>query len=63
MPIDVDLDPADPQRIALTAAEGFFVSRDSSGWCRRRRDVFTVETLLGLVDEGPASTASTRPAR
>ena len=52
MPIDVDLDPADPQRIALTTAEGFFVSRDGGGsW--RQRDVLTVETLLAWSPKGP----------
>ena len=52
MPVDVDLDPADPQRIALTTADGFFVSRDGGGsW--RQRDVLTVETFLAWSPEGP----------
>ena len=52
MPVDVDLDPADPQRIALTTADGFYVSRDGGGsW--RQRDALTVETLLAWSAEGP----------
>ena len=52
MPIDLDLDPADPQRIALTTADGFFVSRDGGGsW--RQRDVLTVETFLAWSPKGP----------
>lgn len=52
VPIDLDLDPADPQRIALTTADGLFVSRDGGGsW--RQRDVLTVETFLAWSPKGP----------
>ena len=52
VPIDLDLDPGDPQRIALTTADGFFVSQDGGGsW--RQRDALTVETFLAWAPKGP----------
>jgi hypothetical protein len=51
-PIDLDLDPADPQRIALTTADGVFVSTDGGGsW--RQRDVATTDTHLAWSEDGP----------
>jgi len=51
-PIDVDLDPADPQRIAMTTADGVFISTDAGGsW--RQRDVATTETHLAWSETGP----------
>jgi photosystem II stability/assembly factor-like uncharacterized protein len=51
-PIDLDLDPADPQRIAMTTADGVFVSTDGGGsW--RQRDVATTETHLAWSETGP----------
>jgi hypothetical protein len=52
VPIDVDLDPADPRRIALTTADGVFISTDAGGsW--RQRDVATTETHLAWSETGP----------
>jgi hypothetical protein len=52
LPIDLDLDPADPRRIALTTADGVFVSTDGGGsW--RQRDVATTETHLAWSVTGP----------
>jgi hypothetical protein len=52
VPLDVDLDPEDPRRIAITTAEGLFVSRDGGGsW--RQRDVLSTETLLVWSPTGP----------
>jgi hypothetical protein len=51
-PIDLDLDPADPQRIAMTTADGVFLSTDGGGsW--RQRDVATTETHLAWSETGP----------
>ena len=51
-PLDVDIDPQDPQRIAITTADGLFVSRDGGGsW--RQREVLTTETHLAWADDGP----------
>lgn len=51
-PIDLDLDPADPRRIALTTADGVYVSTDAGGsW--RQRDVATTETHLAWSESGP----------
>jgi hypothetical protein len=51
-PLDLDLDPEDPRRIAITTADGLFVSRDGGGsW--RQRDVLTTETLLAWSETGP----------
>jgi hypothetical protein len=52
VPVDVDLDPAEPRRMALTTAEGFYVSRDG-GESWRQRDALTVETHLAWSVEGP----------
>jgi hypothetical protein len=50
-PIDVDLDPADPRRIAITTADGLFVSKDGgASW--RQRDVLTTETHLAWSETG-----------
>jgi hypothetical protein len=52
VPFDLDLDPADPRRIAITTADGLFVSRDGGGsW--RQRDVLTTETHLAWSETGP----------
>ena len=51
VPVDLDLDPADPRRIALTTADGVFVSNDGGGsW--RQRDVATTETHLAWSEQG-----------
>ena len=51
-PLDVDLDPSDPRRIAITTADGLFVSRDGGGsW--RQRDALTTETHLAWSETGP----------
>jgi hypothetical protein len=51
-PQDVDLDPKDPRRIAITTADGLFVSSDGGGsW--RQRDVLTTETHLAWSETGP----------
>ena len=49
--MDVDLDPRDPRRIALTTADGLFVSRDA-GATWRQRDVLTTETQLAWSETG-----------
>jgi hypothetical protein len=51
-PLDVDLDPANPRRIAITTADGLFVSRDA-GATWRQRDVLTTETHLAWSETGP----------
>jgi hypothetical protein len=52
VPIDLDLDPARPERIAITTADGLFVSQDGGGsW--RQRDVLTTETHLAWSETGP----------
>jgi photosystem II stability/assembly factor-like uncharacterized protein len=52
VPLDLDLDPADPRRIAITTADGLFVSEDGGGsW--RQRDVLTTETHLAWAKDGP----------
>jgi hypothetical protein len=51
-PLDLDLDPADPRVIAITTADGLFVSRDG-GRSWRQRDVLTTETHLAWADDGP----------
>lgn len=51
-PLDLDLDPANPRRIAITTADGLFVSNDGgAGW--RQRDVLTTETHLAWSETGP----------
>lgn len=51
MPIDLDLDPSKPERIALTTADGVFISNDGGGtW--RQRDVATTETHLAWSEQG-----------
>ena len=51
-PLDLDVDPKDPRRIAITTADGLFVSRDAGGtW--RQRDVLTTETHLAWSPTGP----------
>jgi photosystem II stability/assembly factor-like uncharacterized protein len=51
-PLDLDLDPADPRRIAITTADGLFVSEDGGGsW--RQRDLLTTETHLAWAEDGP----------
>jgi hypothetical protein len=51
-PLDVDLDPKSPRRIAITTADGLFVSKDGGGsW--RQRDVLTTETHLAWSETGP----------
>jgi hypothetical protein len=50
-PLDVDLDPKNPRHMAITTAEGLFVSRDGGGsW--RQRDVLTTETHLAWSETG-----------
>jgi hypothetical protein len=50
-PLDVDLDPSDPDRMAITTLDGLFVSADRGGsW--RRRDVLTTETHLAWAETG-----------
>ena len=51
-PVDLDLDPADPRRMAIATAEGLFVSRDG-GQSWRQRDVLTTETHLAWSETGP----------
>ena len=51
-PIDVDLDPANPERMVITTAEGIFASADS-GATWRQRDVLTVETYTAWSEDGP----------
>jgi hypothetical protein len=51
-PVDVDLDPADPRRMAIATGEGLFVSKDGgASW--RQRDVLTAETHLAWSETGP----------
>jgi len=50
-PVDVDLDPADPRRMALSTADGVFVS-DDGGASWRQRDVVTTETHLAWAGDG-----------
>jgi hypothetical protein len=51
LPVDVDLDPAEPDRIAITTLDGLFVSKDGGGsW--RQRDVLTTETHLAWAETG-----------
>jgi hypothetical protein len=51
-PLDLDLDPKNPRRIAITTADGLFVSNDGGGsW--RQRDVLTTETHLAWSEAGP----------
>jgi hypothetical protein len=50
-PLDVDLDPEDPRMIAITTAEGLFVSRDG-GRSWRQRDVLTIDTHLAWSETG-----------
>ena len=53
VPLDLDLDPERPaSAIAITTADGLFVSRDGGGsW--RQRDVLTTETHLAWSPTGP----------
>ena len=51
-PIDLDLDPERPERIAITTADGLFVSEDG-GRSWRQRDVLTTETHLAWSETGP----------
>jgi hypothetical protein len=51
-PIDLDLDPTDPRRIAITTTDGLFVSQDGGdSW--RQRDLLTTETHLAWAEDGP----------
>ncbi len=51
VPIDVDLDPDDPERMVITTAEGLYASADAgASW--RRRDVLTVETHTAFSRDG-----------
>jgi hypothetical protein len=51
-PVDLDLDPANPRRMAIATADGLFVSRDGgASW--RQRDVLTTETHLAWSETGP----------
>jgi hypothetical protein len=50
-PLDIDLDPADSRVIAITTADGLFVSRDG-GRSWRQRDVLTTETHLAWSETG-----------
>ena len=51
-PLDIDLDPEQPDRIAITTLEGLFVSADG-GKSWRQRDVLTTETHLAWSETGP----------
>ncbi len=51
VPIDVDLDPANPERMVITTAEGVFASADA-GATWRRRDILTVETHMAWSEDG-----------
>ena len=51
MPIDVDLDPADPARIVISTDEGIFLSADA-GATWRQRAIVTVETHLAWSEDG-----------
>jgi hypothetical protein len=51
-PIDVDLDPAEPQNLVLTTSEGLFTSSDG-GDTWRQRDLLTTETHLAWSETGP----------
>jgi photosystem II stability/assembly factor-like uncharacterized protein len=52
VPLDLDLDPANPRRMAITTADGLFASKDGGGsW--RQRDVLTTETHLAWSETGP----------
>ena len=51
VPVDVDLDPADPERMAITTPDGLFVSDDGGGtW--RQRDTLSTETHLAWAETG-----------
>jgi photosystem II stability/assembly factor-like uncharacterized protein len=50
-PVDVDLDPANPERMVIATGEGVFTSADA-GATWRQRDVVTVETHLAWSDDG-----------
>jgi hypothetical protein len=51
-PIDLDLDPTDPRRIAITTTDGLFVSQDGGdSW--RQCDLLTTETHLAWAEDGP----------
>ena len=50
-PIDVDLDPAQPERMVIATADGIFVSADA-GATWRQRDVLTVEARLAWSEDG-----------
>jgi len=52
VPLDLDLDPANPRRMAITTADGLFVSNDG-GRSWRQRDVLTTETHLAWSETGP----------
>jgi hypothetical protein len=52
VPLDLDLDPANPRRVAITTADGLFVSEDG-GRSWRQRDVLTTETHLAWSETGP----------
>jgi photosystem II stability/assembly factor-like uncharacterized protein len=50
-PVDLDLDPANPRRMAITTDDGLFVSGDGgASW--RQRDVLTTETHLAWSQTG-----------
>ena len=50
-PIDVDLDPTNPERMVIATAEGVFVSADA-GATWRQRDVLTGETHIAWSEDG-----------
>ena len=51
LPIDLDLDPANPDRVALTTSDGVYISEDS-GATWRQRDVLSVEAHLAWAPSG-----------
>ena len=50
-PIDVDLDPANPERMVIATADGVYASADS-GATWRQRDVLAVETHMAWSEDG-----------
>ena len=51
-PVDLDLDPANPRRMAISTADGLYVSNDG-GESWRQRDVLSTETHLAWSETGP----------
>ena len=51
LPIDVDLDPTNPDRVAITTSDGVYVSQDAGkGW--RQRDVLASGAHLAWAESG-----------